>query len=262
MSWVKLDDQFFFNRKIIKAGRDARDLYLASLAYCAGQLTDGFVPAEALPLLHVMAGIANDKQIASKLLSTGLWEASDNGYIVHDYLKYNPTKEQVEITREARAEAGSRGGRAKYSKMPSKRLAKGKQNGSKTEAKVCPLPVPLYPEASGEKTATRALPGARQEQNAKRAELEQHFAMASGLPVLKCETTKQKRSAGELWWGPLREILELQGWDDYRSKNLIDLALARMREARLTVSSPKSILNVARAIFAEGAQERIIIEHT
>ncbi len=116
--------------------------------------------------------------------------------------------------------------------------------------------------ASGEKTATRALPSARQEQNTKRADLEQHFAMASGLPVLKCETTKQKRSAGELWWGPLREILELQGWDEYRSKNLIDLALARMRENRLTVSSPKSILNVARAIFAEGAQERVIIEHT
>ena len=40
MSWVKIDDQFFMHPKVIAAGRDARDLYLAALTYTAGQLTD------------------------------------------------------------------------------------------------------------------------------------------------------------------------------------------------------------------------------
>jgi hypothetical protein len=47
MPWVKLDDRFFTNPKVIGAGRDARDLYLAGLCYCAAELTDGFVPANA-----------------------------------------------------------------------------------------------------------------------------------------------------------------------------------------------------------------------
>jgi hypothetical protein len=41
----------------------------------------------------------------------GLWEVVPDGYMVHDYLDYQPSKERVEATREARAEAGAKGGR-------------------------------------------------------------------------------------------------------------------------------------------------------
>ena len=41
MPWVKLDDQFFSHPKVLRAGRDARDLYLASLTFCARNKTDG-----------------------------------------------------------------------------------------------------------------------------------------------------------------------------------------------------------------------------
>ena len=33
MPWVKLDDHFFRHPKVIAAGRDARDLFLAGLCY-------------------------------------------------------------------------------------------------------------------------------------------------------------------------------------------------------------------------------------
>jgi hypothetical protein len=41
----------------------------------------------------------------TRLLSVGLWERDGDGYRVHDYLKYNPSAEQV---RELRAEGARR----------------------------------------------------------------------------------------------------------------------------------------------------------
>ena len=155
MSWIRLDDSWIEHPKIIRAGRDARDLWLASITWCARHLTDGVFPAEVLPVLVVWAGIdeANDqakvKQIASKLLSTGLWIlTTNNEYLVHDYLHYNPSKEEVEELRAARSEAGRRGGKQKASNRVSKDLAnavaKPKQNASKSASKILPpTPTPL-----------------------------------------------------------------------------------------------------------------------
>ena len=118
MSWVKLDDHWMDHPKIIKAGRDARDVWLASITWCAIQLTDGELPAEILPTLCVMAGVpvANCQTFAKTLLDVCLWDATENGYCVHDYLDYNPSKDQVEINKIARSEAGRAGGLAKSAK--------------------------------------------------------------------------------------------------------------------------------------------------
>lgn len=136
MSWIKLDDQWMEHPKIIRAGRDARDMWLASITWCAKYLTDGEFPANLLPSLAASAGVdvANCQTFASTLIDVGLWDATPNGYAVHDYLKYNPSKQEVSDTREARKEAGKKGGEAKASKAASKKIAK-----------VCPVPVPLPP---------------------------------------------------------------------------------------------------------------------
>jgi hypothetical protein len=124
--------------KIIKAGRDARDMWLASITWCAKHLTDGYFPNNLLPSLAVSAGVdvANCQTFAKTLLQVGLWDSSEDGYQVHDYLDYNPTKEQAMATREARKEAGRAGGIAKASKIPSKTLAKTQQNST-------PYPYPV-----------------------------------------------------------------------------------------------------------------------
>lgn len=130
MSWIKLDDQWMDHPKIIAAGRDARDMWLASLTYCSKHLTDGYFNKKLLPSLAVMAGldVANCQDFASVLLEVGLWDATDNGYTVHDYLVYNPSKEQALATRNARKAAGSVGGKQKASKMLANGLAKSYQN--------------------------------------------------------------------------------------------------------------------------------------
>src|SRR5262245_25445896 len=111
MAWVKVDDQFFRHPKVLAAGRDARDLYLVGLCYCAQGLTDGFIPAQAVRVLAAEAEIDSGPACAAQLVAVGLWEEAPGGYAIHDYLEYQPSKERVIATREARAEAGSRGGK-------------------------------------------------------------------------------------------------------------------------------------------------------
>jgi hypothetical protein len=101
MTWVKLDDQFFAHPKTIKAGRDARDLFIAGLCHCASQLTDGFVGAEIIPLIAFKAGVSNAKKAVAALLSVGFWETTEGGYLVHDYLEYNPSADRVKADRMA-----------------------------------------------------------------------------------------------------------------------------------------------------------------
>lgn len=130
MSWIKLDDQWMDHPKIITAGRDARDMWLASITWCGKHLTDGYFPSNLLPSLAVSAGVdvANCQVFARTLVDVCLWEETENGYFIHDYLEYNPSREQALATKEARKEAGRAGGIAKASKSPSKPLAKEKQN--------------------------------------------------------------------------------------------------------------------------------------
>jgi hypothetical protein len=158
MAWVKIDDQFFMHPKVIAAGRDARDLYLAALTYTAGQLTDGFVPAGALPLIAAMAGVPDAADLAARLVDVRLWEPTAGGYNIHDYHEYNPSAEQVRATREARAEAGRRGGlAAAASKAEANDQANGEQNSTPSPSpspSQIPDPVPGDAEAAGASAPT------------------------------------------------------------------------------------------------------------
>lgn len=130
MAWVKMDDQFFRHPKVLAAGRDARDLYLVGLCYCAQGLTDGFIPSQAVRVLAAEAEIDTGPASAARLVEVGLWESIEGGYAVHDYHEYQPSKERVLATREARAEAGSRGGKQKASNLLSKNIANEKQKSA------------------------------------------------------------------------------------------------------------------------------------
>lgn len=107
MAWVKLDDQFADHPKIIKAGPLAGWLYICGLTYCGRYLTDGYIPRGQV---RKLADVDDATALADRLVAVGLWEEIEDGYVVHDYLEYNPTAEEVLATREARAEAGHRAG--------------------------------------------------------------------------------------------------------------------------------------------------------
>lgn len=103
MSWFKLDDRFFDNPKIAVLSKDAKLAYLEAGTYCARELTDGFIPG---PTAKRFAGRS------LKELVPGLWEPVKDGYRVHDFLVYNPTRAQVLASKSEQHEAKARAGRA------------------------------------------------------------------------------------------------------------------------------------------------------
>ncbi len=92
MTWFRLEDSFFENPKIAALSDAAQLSYLKGALYCARELTDGFIP------LRKAKQFATPKSI--KELVPDLWAPTADGYSIHDYLQYNPTKADVLAKRE------------------------------------------------------------------------------------------------------------------------------------------------------------------
>jgi hypothetical protein len=97
VAWVKLDDGFYDNPKILRAGLTAAGLYTAGLTYAARKLTDGFLADVAVNMLVGDSGTG----LPGRLIEAGLWSAVEGGYQIHDYLEYNPPASQVKAERQA-----------------------------------------------------------------------------------------------------------------------------------------------------------------
>ena len=91
MSWVRLDDSFFSHPKIVTAGTEAVGLYVIALTYSSHHLTDGHVPAA---WVRQAAG-AKATKLADALVEQGLWTENGAGWVIHDYLDYNPSRQKV-----------------------------------------------------------------------------------------------------------------------------------------------------------------------
>jgi hypothetical protein len=146
MAWVRLDDKFPDHAKVAQAGPLASWLYVCGLAYCNRMLTDGFIPSG---IIRRLADVDDADDLATRLVDARLWMPTDGGYRVHDYLEYQPSREEAEALSVTRADAGRKGGKQRASNLlevclddakqtASKRLANAKQTAS-------PLPTPLPP---------------------------------------------------------------------------------------------------------------------
>lgn len=102
MPWVRLDDQFHMRPRVRSAGPEGRALFIAGLCYSSQNLTDGHLPAPAIPLVAAMAEVA--PSVADRLVEIGLWDSAPDGYQIIDFLSYNPSRQQVIAEREAGAE--------------------------------------------------------------------------------------------------------------------------------------------------------------
>lgn len=83
--------------KFIAAGAHAGWLWVGGLGYCKEHLTDGFIPDAVVPTLA--PGVKQPAKSAEMLVSAGLWESVNGGYLMHDYHEHNPTKALVEKKR-------------------------------------------------------------------------------------------------------------------------------------------------------------------
>lgn len=115
MTWVKLDDQYPQHPRIVGLSDAAFRAHVTGLCYCSAFLTDGHIPR---------AVVAKPKA-AAELVSAGLWEPTDDGWMIPTYLDHQRSRAEAEALSLKRQTAGKKGGKAK---------AAAKQLASKPEA--------------------------------------------------------------------------------------------------------------------------------
>lgn len=169
MVWVRLDDQFHSHEKVAELEPDlmlaAVGLHALALSWCGDRLTDGMLPKGQPARL---AGRNVDDLIA-ELVRVGLWERTETGYQIHDYLDYNPSREEVNTISAVRSEAGKRGAESRWQCLDGKNHGNshGKSHSkslANTMAKRCPEPepvpdpVPIPEPVRGERAHARVSP--------------------------------------------------------------------------------------------------------
>lgn len=107
MTWVRIDDTFPDHPKVVGLTDSAFRTYVAGLCYAARYLTDGAIPSSALRSI-------GPRKAAAELERAGIWQRTDHGYAIRDYLDYNPSRAEVEANREKRRAAGVRAARARW----------------------------------------------------------------------------------------------------------------------------------------------------
>ena len=195
MPWVRIDDHFDEHPKIAAVGPLGIALWVTGLAYCNRNLTDGFIPwSVARNLLTweylgsvepdgrrkhyriaISSGMVGDdvatEKIIALLVEAGIWDEEDDGYRVHDFGDYQPSKAEVEAEREQRHAGRAAGGR--------KRAEGAERSGGRFTSKptsitssppaeapagrpaahqqaTSPVPDPVPSDPSDQKTHTRA----------------------------------------------------------------------------------------------------------
>lgn len=143
MSWFRLDDKFHSNQKVIAARNAAVGLYVRCGTWSADQGTEGRIPSHVALMFGTKAEIA-------RVSAAGLWQPTDYGYLIRDYLEYNLSNDEVGERREKRAEAGRAGGIKSGELRRSKREASASDSGKQIEANTNPDPTrpdptPLVP---------------------------------------------------------------------------------------------------------------------
>jgi hypothetical protein len=97
MPWFRIEDNFHLHPKVAAAGNPAIGLWVRCGTYSAAYLLDGNIPTDAARMY------GRTKEIDT-LVNVGLWTPNGHGWIMHDFLDYNPSAEQVQADRAAARE--------------------------------------------------------------------------------------------------------------------------------------------------------------
>jgi hypothetical protein len=108
MTWVKLDDGYPEHLKVVGLSDRAFRADIEGWCYCARNLTDGLVP--------MVVALRWSRKALTELVAAGRWERLDDGYAIHDYLDYNPSKADVMAAADAKRIAGAKGAAARWHK--------------------------------------------------------------------------------------------------------------------------------------------------
>ncbi|MBU2685791.1 MAG: hypothetical protein KKF27_21330 [Gammaproteobacteria bacterium] len=267
MPWSKLDDQFHDHPKVAAAGVMATGLFALALSWTADKLTDGFIPTNMVRRLA--ADVDDPIALAEKLVRVGLFEKREDGYQIHDYLVYNPSKEDVLKRRAERQEAGRRGGlrsseaRRQPDDEPTAEVpdeatteataqASAEATASANANPVSRTPLPVSQDQDSATHSAGSAPSKREKSPQRRQHdavvqaMRDWFAKQTGIDPPTVKSANQRAGYSKLWWNPLREIAEKASFDLAVGKDVIDESLMALKSVNIT--DPNSILKTARAI--------------
>jgi hypothetical protein len=119
VSWARLDDAYCDHPKVLRAWNrspHAIGLHAMAITYCARHQTDGRIPIEWLE--QKMPNKRDRTAALGVLVDCALLELHDGEYVVHDFLDYNASNEDIaaataELSAK-RSAAGKRGARARW----------------------------------------------------------------------------------------------------------------------------------------------------
>lgn len=100
MAWARLDDSFYDHPKVLRIWHDRPDalgLHMRAIAYCARHETDGYLPGPAVMGLSPLQS-DREQQVAA-LINAGLWYENEGDFVIHDYLDYNLSRNEIAARR-------------------------------------------------------------------------------------------------------------------------------------------------------------------
>lgn len=100
MPWVRLDDRFPRHSKVTTLRARSVCLHVEALCWSAENLTDGAILATQV---QKITRLSKDSCAAAvvDLVQAGLWDVVPGGWVIHDYLDYNPSRAKVRQDRDA-----------------------------------------------------------------------------------------------------------------------------------------------------------------
>lgn len=101
MAVVEIHTGIITSPKHAPLSADAFRLWLHGLCWSKEHLTDGFIPAVTLPLLHARAARYAPELLRPLVPGKGpLWHEVEGGYQIHDYEQWQETKGRVQERRQ------------------------------------------------------------------------------------------------------------------------------------------------------------------
>ncbi|MCP2339203.1 hypothetical protein [Actinomadura rupiterrae] len=154
MPWVRFDDQFPIHRKIDGLSDAAFRLHVSAICWSARNLTDGRISAAEL---RMVARMRRPDKFVDELCRSGLWRRVDGGWLIHDYLEFQPSRSKVEKGRVAKAERQRRW----LDKRKNGPVEKPVDRDASIDASQDDAPSPPRPEGSGagDRPRARGAPG-------------------------------------------------------------------------------------------------------
>ena len=155
-----------------------------------------------------------------RLVEAGLWARTADGYAIHDFLKYNPSRAEQDAKRAAACERMAKGRRSSREVQANSQSTSQKQEETFARSSSVPIPIPFPKEKEEEGPPARAISTAPEakagdpsaaplawkalrEAASERLNAGKAFATATGLPM--AQEADWRRS-----WEQAREVYTLE----------------------------------------------------